>query len=149
VGSRKDDADGVYRILTGEESDCLLVDTDGDSHFCQSWFEAFYRIDSLIYGVLFPQDQDHFIFHSAAVRHRSSGRIIWLMGPSMRGKSNLSVGMVQGGAFDYLSESYVPHRGTDRISGGVLPGYSDIHTTVVPVSRDVGGIGNKNREVDK
>jgi len=31
-----DDADGVYRILAGDNFACSLVDTDGDSHFCRS-----------------------------------------------------------------------------------------------------------------
>jgi hypothetical protein len=113
-----DDADGVYHVQSAGKGAYLLKDPAGNSHFCRSWFEAFYLMDSLVYDVLFPQDKDHFIFHSAAIRHRRSGRVIWLMGPSMSGKSSLSLGLVHSGVFDYLSEEAI---GMHPPSGGTLP----------------------------
>ena len=113
-----DDADGVYQVRPAEKGAYLLKDPAGAFHPCRSSFEAFYLLDSLIYDVLFPQDTNNFIFHSAAVRHRRSGRVIWLMGPSMSGKSSLSLGLVRSGEFDYLSEEAI---GLDPVSGGTLP----------------------------
>jgi len=113
-----DDSDGVYQFIAAGKGEYLLKDPADNSHFCQSWFEAFYLMDSLIYDILFPQDKINFIFHSAAVRHRRSGRIIWLMGPSMSGKSSLSLGLVHGGMFDYLGEEAI---GMHPLSGGTLP----------------------------
>jgi hypothetical protein len=112
------DADGVYVIRPVGKGIYQLTDTADTSHFCRSWFEAFYLMDSLIYDTLFPQDKNNFIFHSAAVRHRRSGRIIWLMGPSMSGKSSLSLTLAHSGAFDYLGEEAI---GMHPLSGGTLP----------------------------
>jgi hypothetical protein len=114
----EDDADGCYQFRSAGNGAYVLRDSAGKSHFCRSWFEAFYRMDSLIYDVLFAQEKSVYIFHSAAVRHRLSGKVIWLMGPSMSGKSSLSLAFVKSGAFDYIAEEAV---GVLMPSGETLP----------------------------
>jgi hypothetical protein len=114
----KDDEAGVYQIRSTGKDAYSLGDPAGKSRSCNSWFEAFYLMDSLIYDELFSKESSVFIFHSAAVRHRRSGKILWMMGPSMSGKSSLSLGLIKSGAFDYLSEEAI---GIHPPSGGTMP----------------------------
>lgn len=98
-----------FKILPGDNSSLCLQDHMGNSWECSSWIEAYYKLECTFYERVLPLEKSCYIFHSAAVQHRPTGRVALLMGPSMSGKSSLTLCLLKSGKFDYVAEDAVGH----------------------------------------
>lgn len=93
----------VFALDRSGEGWCLEF-PDGGTCRAPSVADAFYHLESMVYDELLPQETRCYVIHGASVRHRASGATVLLAGPSRCGKSTLSLALVAGGEFDYLSE---------------------------------------------